>query len=172
MIDTYWSKIIHMSMKTAFTRAKLNVMTQALHAVEGSLPQGLTIQNVYNKMCNGSRSVAVMVRNGAAYPQTLKKKIPVVRVVGANQVPEAQMHPGMIRHIGWSARHPDTKWMTMEQRQERAVQEVRLQWPRILAARAGTFSLFPPCWVPWHFFIRILWAWLYPFNWTCDKSHQ
>ena len=66
-------------------------MTQALHAEEGSLPQGLMIQNTYTKMCNGSKSVPIMVRNGMAYPQTLKKKIQVVRVVAANWVSEAQM---------------------------------------------------------------------------------
>ena len=77
-------------MKTGFTGVRLNVMTQALHAEEGSLPQGLTIQNAYTKMRNGSKSVANVVRNGMAYPQTLKK-IPVARVVAANWVPEVQM---------------------------------------------------------------------------------
>ena len=51
-------------------------MTQALHAEEGSLPQGLMIQNAYTEMCNVSKSVTIVVRNGTAYPQTLKK-IPV-----------------------------------------------------------------------------------------------
>ena len=66
-------------------------MTQTLHTKEGSLHHGLMIQNTYSKMCNGSKSVTVVVRNGMAYPQTLKKKIPVARLVAANQVPEAQM---------------------------------------------------------------------------------
>ena len=34
------------------------------------LPQSLAIQNAYTEMCNGSKSVTVMVRNGMAYPQT------------------------------------------------------------------------------------------------------
>ena len=66
-------------------------MTQALCAEEGALSQGLTILNAYTMMCNHSKSVAIMVRNGTAYPQTLKKKIPVARVVAANLVPELQM---------------------------------------------------------------------------------
>ena len=37
-------------MKTVFTGVGLNVMTQALHAEEGSLPQGLMIQNAYTDM--------------------------------------------------------------------------------------------------------------------------
>ena len=51
-------------MKTAFNGVRLNVMAQALHAEEGALPQGLVIQNTYTVMCNGSKSVTVMVRNG------------------------------------------------------------------------------------------------------------
>ena len=96
MVDAFSSKIIHMRTKTAFTGVRLNVMTQALSVEEGALPQGLMVQNAYTKMCNGSKSVAVMVRNGTAYPQTLKKKIPMARVVAANFVPDLQMWPGMM----------------------------------------------------------------------------
>ena len=39
MIDAFLSKIIDTRMKTAFTRARLNVMNQALCAEEGSLPK-------------------------------------------------------------------------------------------------------------------------------------
>ena len=42
-IDAFSSRIVHMRVKTTFTGAKLNVMTQALCADEGPLPQGLTI---------------------------------------------------------------------------------------------------------------------------------
>ena len=66
MIDAFSSKIIHVRMKTAFTRVRLNVMTQALPAEEGLLLQGLTVQNAYTEMCNGSKSATVMVRNGMA----------------------------------------------------------------------------------------------------------
>ena len=94
-IDAFSSKIKHARMKTAFTGARMNVMTQALHAEEWSLPQGLMIQNNYTEMCNGSKSVSIVVRNGMAYPQTLKN-IPLARVVAANHVPEVQMWPGMM----------------------------------------------------------------------------
>ena len=61
-LDAFSSKIIHERMKTAFTSVKLNMKTQALHAKERSLPQGLMIQNTYIKMCNGSKSVTIMVK--------------------------------------------------------------------------------------------------------------
>ena len=109
MTDVFSSKIIHARMKTALTGVRLNVMTQALCAKEGSLPQGLMIQNTYTEMCNGSKSVAIMVRHGTAYPQTLKKIIPVARVVAANWVPEVQMWPGMIDILDECARPPDTE---------------------------------------------------------------
>ena len=44
-IDAFLSRIIYARAKTAFTGVRLNVMTQALHADEGPLPQGLTMQN-------------------------------------------------------------------------------------------------------------------------------
>ena len=67
MIDAFSSR-----MKTAFTSVRLNVMTQTLCAHEGSLSQGLTIQNIYTEMHNGSKNVSVIVRNNIVYPQTLK----------------------------------------------------------------------------------------------------
>ena len=56
-------------------------MTEALHAEDGSLPQGLTVQNAYMELCSGSKNVAVVVRNSMAYTQTLRKKTPVARAV-------------------------------------------------------------------------------------------
>ena len=53
---------------------RINVITQALQAQDGSLPQGLTVQNAYTKLRKGSKKVIVVVRNSMAYPQTLWKK--------------------------------------------------------------------------------------------------
>ena len=87
----------------------LNVMTQALCTEDGSLPQGLTIQNAYTKMPNGSKNVAIVVRNSMAYPQTLRKKTPVVESscghMGA-RVTDTSQHD---RGIGWGPRPPDAK---------------------------------------------------------------
>ena len=73
-IDTFPSHIIHVRMGTAYTGVGLNVMTQALCAEDGSLPQGMTIQNGYTEMCDGSKNAAIVVRNSMAYPQTLTMK--------------------------------------------------------------------------------------------------
>ena len=139
MIDAFSSRIIHVRMKTAFTSVRLNVMTQALHAKEGSLLQGLMVQNAYTEMHNGSKSVAIMVRNGMAYPQTLKKKIPVARVVAANCMPDAHMWPGTIEALD-GVQGIQTPKMTFEQRQEKLFEKLDLislgSWPLELADSA------------------------------------
>ena len=84
MIDAFSSRIIHAWMETAFTGVRLIVMTNALCAEEGSLPQGLTVQNTYTEMHNGSKNVTITVRYSMAYPQTWKKKILVAREVADN----------------------------------------------------------------------------------------
>ena len=124
MIDTFPSKIICVWMKTAFTGARLNVMTHVLQADEGPLPQGLMIQNAYTEICNGSWNVAIVVRNTMAYPQTLKK-IPVARVVAANWMPEPQMHPGMIDTLD-EAQGIQTQKLTTEQRQQKLFEKLDL----------------------------------------------
>ena len=55
---------------------------------DGSLPQGLTAENMYTKLRKGSKKVVVVVQNNTAYSQTLQKKIPVARAVAALPVPE------------------------------------------------------------------------------------
>ena len=115
MIDAFLSRIIHMRAKTAFTGERLNVMTEALHADEGPLPQGLTIQNSYMEMCNGSKSITIIVRNSMAYPQTLRRKILVARVVAANQVLEPQMRPGMMEALD-EAQGIQPRRLTIEQK--------------------------------------------------------
>ena len=138
MIDTFSSRIIYGRMKTAFTSVRLNVMTQALRADEGPLPQGLTIENTYTEMCNGSKNVTIIVRNSMAYPQTLKK-IPVARVVAANRVPEPQMLPGVIDTLD-EAQDIHMQKLTTETRQKKLLEKLDLgglgSWPPELADSA------------------------------------
>ena len=167
MIDAFSSKIIHAWMKTAFTGARLNVMTHALHAAsEGPLPPGLMIQNTYTEMCNGSKNVAIVVRNSMAYPQTLKK-ITVARVVAANSVPELQVQPGMIDMLD-EAQGIQTPKLTTEQRQEKLFEKLDLSglesWSPELADSACSLL------AEYHdiFLLGTLQAWLYSFYKTCD----
>ena len=88
MIDAFLFHITHVRTGKAYIGLGLNVMTRALFAEDGSLPQGLTIQNAYTEMHNGSKNAAVVVRNSTVYPQTLRKNTPVVRAPAATWVPE------------------------------------------------------------------------------------
>ena len=130
-IDAFSSHIIHVRTKIARTSARLNIMIQALHAEEGSLPQGLTIQNTYTEMHNDSKNVATMPRNSRTYPQTLQK-IPVARAVASNWVPEPQMQPGMIEALD-DAQGIQTLELTAKQRQEKLFKKLDLSglgsWP-------------------------------------------
>ena len=70
-------------MKTtkAYLGECLNVMVQALHAQDGTLLPGLTMQNMYTELRKGSKKAVVVVWNNTVYPQTLQKKTPVARVI-------------------------------------------------------------------------------------------
>ena len=61
-------------------------MTQALWAEDGSLPQGLTVQNMYMELRQGSKNAVMVVRDSTAYQQTLHKKTPVARAIVADLV--------------------------------------------------------------------------------------
>ena len=67
-IDAFSSQVIHAKMSTAHWGEGINVMTQALHIEDGSLPQGLTVQTTYTELQGGSKNITVVVRNSIAYP--------------------------------------------------------------------------------------------------------
>ena len=100
-------------------------MTHALCTNEGPLPPGFTIKNAYTEMCNSSKNISIVVRNSMAYPQTLKKKIPVARVLAANQVSEPQVWSGKIDVLD-EAQGILTPKLTAEQRQERLFEKLDL----------------------------------------------
>ena len=66
----------------------LNMMVQALHVQDGTLPPGLTVQNSYTELRKGSKKAVVVVWNSTDYPQTLWKKTPVARAMAIQPVPK------------------------------------------------------------------------------------
>ena len=141
MIDAFLSRIIHAWTETAFTGVRLNVMTHGLCPEDGSLPQGLMVQNAYTKMHNSTKNVTIIERNSMVYPQTLKK-ILVARVVAANWVQEPQMQPVDADMLD-EAQGIQTQRLTAEQRQEKLFEKSELSglgfWPSELAD--STWSL-------------------------------
>ena len=87
-LEPFSSHVIPMRMKEAYLGEHLNVMVQALHAQDGTLPPGITMQNMYTELRKGSKKVVVVVQNNTAYPQTLQKKTPVARAMAMQLVPD------------------------------------------------------------------------------------
>ena len=80
-LEPFSSHVIPVKMTETHVGKCINVMVQVLHDQDGTLPPGLTIQNTYTELRKGSKKAVVVVRNHTAYPQTLWKKMPVVRAI-------------------------------------------------------------------------------------------
>ena len=89
-IEPFSSHIVPVKTGKAYVGECVNAMIQALWTQDGSLPQGLTVQNTYTELRKGSKKVVMVVWNNTPYPQTLWKKTPVARAVAASPVPEPQ----------------------------------------------------------------------------------
>ena len=73
-IEPFSSHIVPVKAGRAYTGEHINVMVQALQIEDGSLLQGLTVQNMYTELRQGSKKAVMVVRNNMAYSQTLWKK--------------------------------------------------------------------------------------------------
>ena len=87
-VDAFSCHVIPKKVEKAYMGEHINVMTQVLQTEDGSLPQGLTMQNAYTELRKGSKNTVVVVRNSMAYPQTLKKKTLVATAVATTVEPE------------------------------------------------------------------------------------
>ena len=131
-IDAFSSCVILVRMEKAYMGEHINVMTQALQIKDGSLPQGLTIQNAYTKLRQGSKNSVMVVRNITAYPQTLLKKTLVAWAVATTVVPEPPTEIGLLREDdGPQSSHLPK--LTVRQRQGKLFEELDMSrldlWP-------------------------------------------
>ena len=86
-ILSFSSHVVPVKAGRTYMGEGINVMVQALQKEDGSLLQGLTVQNTYTKLRQGSKKAVMVVRNNTAYSQTLWKKTPVARVIACGQTP-------------------------------------------------------------------------------------
>ena len=86
--EPFSSHVIPVKTTKAYLGERLNIMVQALYVHNGTLLPGLTVQNTYTELRKGSKKTVVVVWNNTAYPQTLRKKTPVVRAISVLPVPE------------------------------------------------------------------------------------
>ena len=70
-LEPFSSHVIPMKTAEAYLGERLNMMVQALHAQDGTLPPGLTVQNMYTELRKANKKAVVVVWNNTAYPQTL-----------------------------------------------------------------------------------------------------
>ena len=87
-LEPFSSHVIPVKTVRAYLGECLNIMVQALHAQDGTLLPGLTMQNTYTELRKGSKKAVVVVQNNTTYPQILQKKTPVARAVSVLPVPE------------------------------------------------------------------------------------
>ena len=80
-LEPFSSHVIPVKTMKVYLGECINIMVQALHAQDGTLLPGLTMQNTYTELRKGSKKAVIVVWNNTAYPQTLWKKTPMARVV-------------------------------------------------------------------------------------------
>ena len=64
--EPFCSHIVSVKIGKAYVGECINIMVQALWTQDGSLPQGLTIQNTYTKLRKGSKKAVVVVQHNTA----------------------------------------------------------------------------------------------------------
>ena len=108
----------------AYTGEHINIMVQALWTEDGTLPWGLTVQNMYTKLRQGSKKAVMVVRNSTAYSQTLQKK---------SQWPGQWQHYLYLNHLkrsvtggGDEPQSPHTPRLTVRQRHGKLFNELDL----------------------------------------------
>ena len=87
-LEPFSSHVIPMKTMKAYLGKCTNIMVQTLHAQDGTLLPGLTVQNTYTELRKGGRKAVVVVQNNTTYPQTLQKKTPMARAVSTLPVPK------------------------------------------------------------------------------------
>ena len=70
-IEPFSSHVVPVRVGRAYLGEHINIMVQVLQTQDGSLPQGLTVLNMYTELRQGSKKAVVVVRNNTAYSQTL-----------------------------------------------------------------------------------------------------
>ena len=138
-LEPFSSHVVPVKMTEAHVGEHINVMVQALYIQDGTLPPGLTMQNMYTELQKGSKKVVVVVQNHTAYPQTLRKKTPVVRAIPVQSLPKTPK-PRSLPVPDEVCPDPQTPKLTIRQRHGKLFDELDLSgldlWAPKLADKA------------------------------------
>ena len=135
-IEPFSFHIVSVKTGKAYVEECINIMVQALHTQDGSLPQGLTIQNTYTELRKGSKKAVMVVWNNTAYPQTLWKKTPMARAVVALTMPEPPKGEKLEEKAGKFHNSP-TPVLTVRQRHGKLFEKIGPKWPGPMDSGAG-----------------------------------
>ena len=134
--EPFSSHIVLVKTGKAYVGECANAMIQALQTQDGSLPQGLTVQNTYTELRKGSKKAVVVVWNNTAYPQTPWKKTPMARAVAASPVPEPPKGEELEEKVG-KFHDSHTPALTVRQRHGKLFDELGLKRPGFVDPGAG-----------------------------------
>ena len=138
-LEPFSSHVIPVKMTEVYLRECLNMMVQALHAQDGTLPPGITMQNTYTELRKDSKKAVVVVQNNTTCPQTLQKKTPVARAMAIQLVPKTP-EPGSLQVQDEVCPDPQTLKLMIRQRHGRLFNELDLSgldsWAPELADKA------------------------------------
>ena len=170
-IGAFSSRMVPVKLEKAYTRRHINIMTQALWTGDGTLLQGLIVQNMYTELRQGSKNAVMVVRNSTAYPQTLQKKTPVARGSGSNpnaRTTNGSPVPGSGEWVPGSS-YPQ---IDCQAKALKIIWWTGFEQVRLLASRASRCSQLALAQVTWCVFIgphRVRLSSLY---WTHNKSNR
>ena len=137
-LEPFSSHVIPMKTTEAHMGECLNMMVQAVYDWDGTLPPGLTMQNMYTELRKGSKKAVVVVQNHTAYPQTLQKNASgeVIPVQLLTETPE----PGSLPVPDEVCSDLSTPKLTIRQRHGKLFDELDLSgldlWAPELAEKA------------------------------------
>ena len=85
-VPPFGHKAIHSKVNLVLHGYKMNVMIHGLEKRSPSLPLGIDVQTVYTTLADGSNRVMVVLRNNTRDWLEIKKGVPIVQMVAANEV--------------------------------------------------------------------------------------
>ena len=153
-IEAFFSCIVLVKAEKAYTEGHIYVMALALQTEDSSLPQGLTIQNTYIELWQGSKKAVIVVRSSTVYLQTLSKKATVARAVLVTPLPKSPVGAKLQEEEN-EPQDPCAPRLTVRQQHEKLFDEFDLNgldyWPpemadaahQLLAKYHDVFSLDP-----------------------------
>ena len=132
-VPPFGHKAIHGKVNLILHGYKMNVMTHGLEKRSPSLPLGIDVQTVYTTFVDGSNRVTVVLRNNTQDWLEVKKGVPIIQMVAANEVPK-------VTNLFSSEQTKERSTLTEAERQDLLLEKLDLSgleaWPEDQAGKA------------------------------------